>query len=110
MQTLTPCIRPALDLMDKFAQAYVPGCKLAVEEGMVGFKGKFFLKQYLPGKPTKWGSKAWGVADRVNDYVIKYDIYKGEKEIRRYLLLGEQVVLQHKENFWGKLHHIYFDN
>ena len=36
---------------------------------------------------------------------------KGKKEIRQQdLLLGEQVVLQLTENFWGKWHHIYFDN
>ena len=34
--------RPALDLMDKFTQAYKPGCKLAVDEAMIGFKGDFF--------------------------------------------------------------------
>ena len=49
--------RPAPDLMDKFIQAYIPGCELAVDEAMIGFKGRFFLKQYLPGKPTKWGSR-----------------------------------------------------
>jgi hypothetical protein len=48
---------PALDLMDKFTQAYISGCELAVDKAMICFKGRFFLKQYLPGKPTKWGSR-----------------------------------------------------
>ena len=69
--------RPALDLMDQFTQAHIPGCELAVDEAMIGFKGRFFLKQYLPGKPTKWGIKAWGVADSANGYLLKCDIYKG---------------------------------
>ena len=34
--------RPALDLMDKFTQAYILGCELAVDEAMIGFKGRFF--------------------------------------------------------------------
>ena len=52
-----------------------------------------------------------GLAFSANGYLIKCDIYKGKKEIRQQdLLLGEQVVLQHTENFWGKWHHIYFDN
>ena len=101
--------RPVLDLMDKFTQAHIPGCELAVDEAMIGFKGIFFLKQYLPGKPTKLGIKAWGVVDSANGYLLKCDIYK--KKIRQQdLLLGEQVVLQLTENFWGKWHHIYFDN
>jgi hypothetical protein len=103
--------RPALDLMDKFTQAYMPGCELALDEAMIGFKGRFFLKQYLPGKPTKWGIKAWGLADSAYSCLLKCDIYKGKKEIRQEdLLLGEQVVLQRTENFCGKWLHIYFDN
>jgi len=35
--------RPALDLMDKFTPSYVPGCELAVDEAMIGFKGRFFF-------------------------------------------------------------------
>ena len=92
--------RPALDLMTEFTQAYIPGCELAVDEAMIGFKGRFFLKQYLPGKPTKWVIKAWGLGDSANGYLLKCDIYKGKKEIRQQdLLLGEQVVLQLTENF-----------
>ena len=93
--------------MDKFTQAYIPGSELAVEEAMIGFKGRYFLKQYLPVKPTKWGIKAWGLADSANGYFLKCDIYKGKKEIRQDYLLGEQVVLQLTENFWGKWHHFY---
>ena len=63
--------------MDKFTQAYIPGCELAVDEAMIGFKGRYFLKQYLPGKPTKWGIKAWGLADCANGNLLKCDIYKG---------------------------------
>ena len=66
--------------MDKFRQAYIPGCELAVDEAMIGCMGRFFLKRYLPGKPTKWGIKAWGLADSVNGYLLKCDIYKGEKK------------------------------
>jgi hypothetical protein len=77
---------------------------------MIVFKGKFFLKQYLPGKPTKWEINAWGLADSANDYLLKSNIYKGKKIRKQNRLLGEQVVLQLTENFWGKWHHIYFDN
>jgi len=94
--------------MDKFTQAYIQCCELAVDEATIGFKGRFFLKQYLPVKPTKWGIKACGLANSANGYLPKCD-YTGKKEIRQELL-GEQVVLQLTENFWGKWHHVYFDN
>ena len=73
-----------------------------MDEARIGFKWWFFLKQYLPGKPTKWGIKAWGIADSSNAYLTKCDIYKGKKEIRQQdLLLTKQVVLQFIENLWG---------
>ena len=37
--------RPALDLMGKFTQAYIPGCELAVDEVMIGFNGRFFSER-----------------------------------------------------------------
>jgi hypothetical protein len=37
------------------------------------------LKQYLLGKPTKWGIKAWGIAESSNGCLLKCDIYKGKK-------------------------------
>jgi hypothetical protein len=71
--------RQALDLMDKFTQAYIPGRELAVDKAMIGFNRRFFLKQYLPGKPTKWGIKVWGLADSAYGYLLKCEIYKGRK-------------------------------
>ena len=66
--------RPALDLMDKHTQAYIPGCELAVDLEMIVFNGRFFLKQYLHGKPTKWRIRAWGLADSANGYLLKCNI------------------------------------
>ena len=67
--------RPAVDLMNKLTQAYIPGCELAVDEAMIVFKGRFFLKHYLPGKPIKWGIKAWSLDVSANGYLLKCDIY-----------------------------------
>jgi hypothetical protein len=82
-----------------------------VDEAMIGFKGRFHLKQYMPGKPTKWGIKAQGLADSTNGYLLKCQLYRGRKETKdQDLLLGEQVVLQMTEEYVGKWHHVYFDN
>jgi hypothetical protein len=69
--------RPVLELTEKFKILYTPGRELA-DEAMTGFKRRFMLKQYLPGKPTKWSTKAWGIADSSNGYLLKCDIYKGK--------------------------------
>jgi hypothetical protein len=41
--------RPGLELTEKFKILYMPGRELAVDEAMIGFKGRFILKQYHPG-------------------------------------------------------------
>ena len=75
---------------------------------MIGFKGRFSLKQYMSGKPTKWG-----IADSKTGYLLNCKIYLGRKEDRnKDLLLGEQVreVMDMCGNYTGVRHHIYFDN
>jgi hypothetical protein len=66
--------RPALDIISKFQEYYLPSSDLAVDEAMTGFKGRFHLKQYMPAKPTKWGIKAWGLADSTNGYLPRRQI------------------------------------
>jgi hypothetical protein len=102
---------PVLELTEKLKILYMSGRELAVDEAMIGFKGRFILKQYLPGKPTRWGTNTWGIADRSNGYLLKCGIYKGKKDTQDTdLLLGEQVVLHLTEPYCGKWQHIYFDN
>ena len=103
--------RLALDVISKFGIHYKPDCDLAVDEAMIGFKGRFALKQYMPGKPTKWGIKAWGIADSKTGYLLDCKIYLGCKEERNNdnLLLGEQVVMDMSQNYRGVWHHVYSD-
>ncbi|XP_065639331.1 piggyBac transposable element-derived protein 3-like [Hydra vulgaris] len=48
---------------------------------MVAFKGRSFLKQYVPNKPNKWGFKLWGRCG-VSGYLYDFDLYQG-KEIKK---------------------------
>jgi hypothetical protein len=49
---------------------------------MTASKGRFILKKYMPGKPTKFGIKAWGTANSKTGYLQKCKIYLGKKEER----------------------------
>ena len=52
-------VRPLMDMLNRnFLQHYTPGRELSVDEAMIGFKGLSLLKQYMPGKPTKWGDQS----------------------------------------------------
>ena len=62
-------LRPFLDpLLKSFQKAYHPGREVSIDESMIGFKGRLSFLQYMPKKPTKWGMKAFVLADRKTDY------------------------------------------
>lgn len=44
---------------------------------MIGFCGRFRAKQYIPNKPTKYGVKAFTLADSLNGYILDILVYKG---------------------------------
>jgi len=63
-------------LITKFQASYHPSRNIAVDEIMVAFYGRFAAKQYMPKKPTKWGMKAFSLADTSSGYVLN-TIYTG---------------------------------
>ena len=56
-------------LLTRFCRCYYPGRELAVDETMVGFRGRLAAKQYMLNKPTKWEIKCFTLADSANGYV-----------------------------------------
>ena len=64
-------------LITKFQARFYPGQELAVDETMVGFRGRFGAKQYMPKKPTKWGIKCFTLADSSTGYVLNTLVYTG---------------------------------
>ncbi|CAI8029910.1 PiggyBac transposable element-derived protein 4, partial [Geodia barretti] len=71
-------IRPLLSpLLANFKAAYTLHRELSIDEAMVGFKGRLCFIQYLPKKPTKWGIKAYVLADSATGYVYSWRLYTG---------------------------------
>ena len=71
-------LRPFHDpLLRNIKEAYVLRRELAVDESMIGFKGRLSFIQYLPKKPTKWGMKAFMLADSVSGYTYAWRLYTG---------------------------------
>ena len=64
-------------LITKFQARFYPGQELAVDGTVVGFRGRFGAKQYMPKKPTKWGIKCFTLADSSTGYVLNTLVYTG---------------------------------
>ena len=67
------------------------------------------MKQYMPKKPIKIGIKVWVLADSTNGYFCRLQVYTGHQtSVERGL--GARVVKDLSQDFYGKWHHVYFDN
>ena len=53
-------------LITNFKANLQPSSNLSVDETMIGFRDRFGTKQYIPNKPTKYGVKAFTLADSLN--------------------------------------------
>ena len=73
-------------LLDNFKAAYNLGREIAIDESMIGFKGRLHFIQYMPDKPTKWGMKAFVLADSRTGYSHTWRLYTG-----KYIHMGRSV-------------------
>lgn len=71
-------IRPLYQiLIESCKTKYNISDHISIDEGMIHYKGRNFMKQFIHGKPTKWGFKVWKLCDSSNGYVFNFDFYKG---------------------------------
>ena len=77
---------------------------------MIKFKGYNIIRQYVKGKPIKWGFKMWCRCASKSGYLLKCDLYTGKKCSYVQYGLGEAVVLQLTEKIQDIGCHIFIDN
>ena len=71
-------LRPFLEpLIVQFQKSYTLSKEVCVDETMIGFKGRLSFIQYMPKKPTKWGMKAFVLADSCTGYMYNWHLYTG---------------------------------
>ncbi len=69
-------LRKLLDMIvPKLQSEYNPHEQMSIDEAMIPFKGRLGFKQYMKAKPTKWGIKVFVLADCINGYVYRLQIY-----------------------------------
>ena len=90
-------LRPFLDpLVSNFKASFTLGREVSVDEAIIGFKGRLWFIQYMPKKPTKWGMKAFVLADSVTGYTYNWRLYGGKKETINYLHAPPTFCLMHE--------------
>ena len=65
-------------LLERFKNCYNLHRDVAIDESMIGFKGRLWFIQYIPKKPTKWGMKAFVLADSLSGYTYNWKSYAGK--------------------------------
>ena len=102
-------------LITKFQASYHPSRNIAVDETMVAFRGRFAAKQYMPKKPTKWGIKAFSLADSSSGYVLNTILYTGSETLQgatndfSHLPQPAQVVMHLAVPYLDSGHHMFTD-
>ncbi|XP_052083040.1 piggyBac transposable element-derived protein 4-like [Mytilus californianus] len=103
-------VRPIINMVDHtFKDHYKPKQNQTVDEAMVKYKGRFSIKQYMPGKPIKRGMKVWMRADSTSGYCHQFNVYMGKDDPNKGPKLGEKVVKLLCKDLKWKGHHIYMD-
>ncbi|KAF0308538.1 PiggyBac transposable element-derived protein 2 [Amphibalanus amphitrite] len=106
-------VRPLISMLnDSFRKFGIYQQNLAVDEMIVRYYGHHGLKQFMRGKPVRFGYKLWALCG-ADGFCHKFDLYCG-KEVRPELQgkpLGSRVVLDMigaVEN--PQSHSLFFDN
>lgn len=104
-------VRPVINILHEYFHAATSTSEhIAIDEMMVPFKGKSYIKQYLKSKPKKWGFKIW-VQASTNGYVHCFEMYQGASILKRseFGPIGDTVInLCHAIH--GNNHKLFMDN
>ena len=101
---------PIYDIMNRNLRQFgVFANDLSIDESMVPYSGRHSTKQFIRGKPIRFGYKLWALCSS-DGYPYHLDIYTG-RDANRASPLSESVVMKFAdllENSSGKA--LYFDN
>lgn len=105
-------IRSFVDsLLPLFQRHYTPSKELSLDESMIAFKGRTSLMQYMPKKASKWGMKAWVLADSDTGYLWNWQLYlRKEDNVDPTRGLAHRVVTSLVAPLYGKGHVVFMDN
>ena len=106
-------LRPFVSkLQEKFRENNTLDEYLSIDESMIPYYGRHYAKQYIRGKPVRFGFKNWALCSSTG-YMYGFDIYTGKSATHYEHGLGGDVVIGLVEQVGvpiDKGHKIVFDN
>ena len=103
-------VRPLFSELNARFLHYFPCAKdLSIDESMVPYYGRHSAKQYIRGKPIRFGYKVWSLNTPVG-YCIQLDPYQGAGVTDPQLGLGGSVVVNLVSKLPTGSYVLYFDN
>ncbi|XP_045105431.1 piggyBac transposable element-derived protein 3-like [Portunus trituberculatus] len=71
-------LRPLIKkLQNKFVKHFVPVPRLSYDESMIAYYGPHGCKQFIKGKPIRFGYKVWSL-NTPSGYLVNFDVYQGK--------------------------------
>lgn len=85
---------------------------LSIDESMIPYYGRHYAKQYIRGKPIRFGFKNWALCTS-NGYMVAFDIYTGKSNKEKTFGIGGDTVvhlIEAAEIQGNQGYKLYFDN
>ena len=99
-------IRPVYEMLtEQWREMYSLGEHIAIDEGMLKWRGRLSFRVYNKDKPTKYGIKAYILADSNSGYCWNMDIYHQQKKAIKETVEG--LLTNRCTGLW---HSLYMDN
>jgi DNA excision repair protein ERCC-6 len=106
----TAKVRPLIRIMNEKFLTYFPKCTdLSIDESMLPYYGRHSMKQFIRGKPIRFGYKVWSLNTPVG-YCIQFEPYQGRGVTDPQLGLGGSVVVDLIAELPPARYSLYFDN
>jgi len=103
-------VRPLFNLMNENFVKHFPETRhLSIDESMVPYYGRHSAKQFIRGKPIRFGYKVWSLNTPLG-YCAQMDPYQGAGVTDQQLGLGGSVVVNLVNKLPPHSYVLYFDN
>jgi len=102
--------RLILTLLPNFKKYYQIDEHISIDEKMIKFTGRSCMKQYIKQKASKWGFKAFILAEARSGYVYDWILYEGKQGPTPKKNLAANIVTQLVRGLENKGHRLYTDN